>query len=62
MKEVILTRKFEPIKVTFIGVDWMFKDVLNWYMKRHGLEIWSDYHKELYFRMMESRRNDLHKK
>ena len=41
MKEVILTRKHAPIKVTFIGVDWMFEEILSWYMKRHKLQIWN---------------------
>jgi len=42
MREVILTRKHAPIKVTFIGLDWMFKQVYDWYVKRHGLKPFRD--------------------
>ena len=38
MREVILTRKHAPIKVTFIGLPWMFRQVYDWYVKRHGLK------------------------
>jgi len=42
MREVILTRKHAPIKVTFIGLDWMFKQVYDWYVKRHKLKPFRD--------------------